>query len=172
MDLKIDGNHSITGPAQASLTLPSTVNAGLVNTSIDNLSIGLDLVWTEWSTYDQLDLGDPTGPGAKDWDDVWSIRLGGEYALGESWKLRGGYIWDQSPVPDTTRSPELPGSDRQMLTAGVGWNWNNVGIDLAYSYLWADKADMGTDITGAVPGLTGEFETTTHIVALSASYTF
>ncbi|MEN7974112.1 MAG: outer membrane protein transport protein, partial [Verrucomicrobiota bacterium] len=83
------------------------------------------------------------------------------------WALRAGYVWDESPVPDTTRSPELPGSDRQMLMFGAGWKGEHVGIDLAYSYLWAEKADMGTDYA-----LPGEFETTTHLVALSASYDF
>lgn len=168
VDLKIDGSNSVTGPAQADLTLPSTVNAGVVNTTFDNLSVGLDLVWTEWSTYDTLDIGDPTGPVSKDWDDVWSVRLGGEYVLGESWALRAGYVWDQSPVPDSTRSPELPGSDRQMLMGGFGWKWNQLTIDAAYSYLWADTAEMGANPLG----LTGEFQTTTHLISLSVSYMF
>jgi long-chain fatty acid transport protein len=155
--------------AEADLTLPSTFNIGLANTSIENLAIGLDLVWSEWSAYDQLAVVTPLGTSKapKNWKDVWSLRLGGEYTLKESWKLRTGYVFDQSPVPDTTRSPELPGSDRQMLMAGLGWKSGGFGLDLAYSYLWAEKAAMGT-----IYPLPGQFETTTHLVALSASYAF
>ena len=124
-------------------------------------------MWTEWSTYDVLAV-ENLPPSVKDWDDVISIRIGGEYALGDSWALRAGYVWDESPVPDETRSPELPGSDRQMLMAGVGWKTGGVGIDAAYSYLWADDAQIGTNPLG----LSGKFETTTHLVSLSVSYTF
>jgi long-chain fatty acid transport protein len=175
--LEITGSSSIpavTLPASADLELPSTVNVGVANRSIGNLKLGLDLVWTEWSTYEELRIETPaaTVTAPKDWDDVISIRIGGEYALGESWALRAGYVWDQSPVPDTTRSPELPGSDRQMLMAGVGWKSGGLGIDLAYSYLWAEDADMGTIITSVAPPLAGTFETVTHLVGLSASYSF
>lgn len=168
--LDITGTLNGTLPASAELELPSTVNLGVANTSINNLSIGLDLVWTEWSTYDELQVVAPPAaiPAApKDWDDVISIRLGGEYALGESWLLRAGYVWDQSPVPAETRSPELPDSDRQMVMAGLGWKWNKLVIDAAYSYLWAENAPMGS-----IYPLPGEFETTTHLVALSVGYTF
>ena len=169
--LEFEGAINAALPAGADLTLPSSVNIGIANTSIDNLSLGLDLVWTEWSTYDQLVVVAPPAPTEvvpKNWDDVWSVRVGGEYALGESWALRAGYVWDESPVPNTTRAPELPGADRQMVMAGIGWKGENLGIDLAYSYLWADKVDMGT----IYAPLVGEFETTTHLLALSVGYEF
>ncbi len=175
VDLKITGALETGGvrlPASAELDLPSSFNIGVANTSIRNLSLGLDLVWTEWSVYDSLDIVAPPAPttsSAKNWDDVISVRLGGEYALGESWALRAGYVWDQSPVPDATRSPELPGSDRQMLMFGFGWTCcGNVTLDAAYSYLWADSTAIGANPLG----LTGEFETTTHLVGLSIGYDF
>ncbi len=176
VDLEFDGEielgppASVTADGEVDISLPAAVNFGVANTSFKNLSLGLDFLWTEWSSYDQITVNTASGTTSvpKLWSDVWSIRVGGEYALGESWALRAGYVWDQSPVPDTTRSPEMPGSDRQMLMAGVGWKWNNVGIDAAYSYLWAEKVGIGTNPLG----LAGEFETTTHLISLSASYTF
>ena len=162
VDLSFEGKFNGSTPATASLTLPSTVNMGIANTSIKNLSLGFDFVWTEWSSYDYLTISGTPSP--KLWNDVWSVRLGGEYALSESWMARAGYVWDKSPVPDATRAPEMPGSDRQMLTAGMGWKGNHIGIDVAYSYLWAEKADANL--------LPGEYETTTHLIALSASYEF
>jgi long-chain fatty acid transport protein len=174
VDLEIDGEINSFLGAEASLTLPSTFNIGVANTSIKNLSVGVDLIWTEWSVYDQLAIRSPVGTSVapKRWDDVWSVRVGGEYALGESWALRAGYVWDESPVPDSTRSPELPGSDRQMVTGGIGWKHNNIGIDLAYAFLWADKARMGTEIASAAPALSGTFDTATHLVSVSGSYAF
>lgn len=173
--LDITGTANGSFPASAELELPSTVNFGVANTTIQNLTLGVDLVWTEWSTYDELSIVTPLGvtTASKDWEDVISVRLGAEYALGEDWKLRAGYIWDESPVPDSSRAPEMPGTDRQMITMGFGWQfWNTMTLDAAYSYLWAKKGDMGTDITAAAPALAGSFETTTHLLAVSLGYTF
>lgn len=175
IDLEIDGDLDGVAPvsisAAADLELPSSVNFGIANTSIKNLSLGLDVIWTEWSTYDELLIVAPPVPipaAPKDWENVWSIRVGGEYALGENWAVRAGYVWDESPVPNSTRSPELPGSDRQMVMAGFGWkSGGGVGVDVAYSYLWAKKADMGT-----IYPLPGEFETVTHLIGISGSYEF
>lgn len=165
----------------ADLELPSSVNIGIANHSFEKLHLGLDAVWTEWSSYDQLvyNFGAgypiPTNPEAtpKKWNDVWSVRLGAEYELSDSWVVRGGYVWDQSPVEDDYRAPELPGSDRQMLTAGFGWKGEHLGIDLAYSYLWGKEVSNGAAVDLATGGATaGRYETETHLVAVSAGYRF
>jgi long-chain fatty acid transport protein len=172
---KFDGN--------ADLTLPSSVNFGIANHSIRKLHLGLDFVWTEWSTYEELvyefGTGYPDTPVTpnpevipKRWDNVWSVRLGAEYEMTEMWALRAGYVRDHSPVDEATRAPELPGSDRQMLMAGVGWKWRHLGIDAAYTYLWAEKVTTGSEVTDLAPRSAGEYETDTHLVSLSASYTF
>ncbi|VGO20634.1 OmpP1/FadL family transporter [Pontiella sulfatireligans] len=169
VDLKLTGeiNHALD--ASAEITLPSSFTAGLANTSIKNLTLELNVVWTEWSVYDELAVKTAAGTQSapKDWDDVWSIRAGGEYALGEQLALRAGYVWDESPVPGTTRAPELPGSNRQMVTGGVGWANGRLGVDAAYAHLWAKTVDMGS-----IYPLEGKFKTATHVVSLSASYAF
>lgn len=187
VDLKLEGDaefSSIPGAEyglDAKVTLPSSVNVGVANNSIEKLHLGFDVVWTEWSTYDQLVHNFASLPSAalpnpevtpKLWKDVWSIRFGGEYELSENWVLRGGYVWDESPVDSNTLAPELPGSDRQMLMTGLGWRKNSFGIDLAYSYLWAEKCSTGAGVVSAVPTTAGDYETVTHLVSISASYEF
>ncbi len=173
-DLGLPPPASVSLDASADLTLPASLNVGLANTSIENLSVGLDFVWTEWSSYDKLEVYTPLGTASvnKSWEDVWSIRLGGEYELTENVALRCGAVWDQSPIPDATVAPEMPDSNRYMATAGIGWTMDNIGIDLAYSYLWAAAVKSGWETVAEDPGTDGEYETTTHIVALSGSYSF
>lgn len=164
----------------ADLALPASFNVGLVNQSIDRLTLGLDVVWTEWSDYDSLVFNFPTNPyegpastADKRWKDVWSVRAGGEYELNENWVLRGGYVWDQSPVDSDTLAPELPGSDRHMVTTGLGWKGEKIGVDLAYSYLWAKECSTGAGVVAATGGATaGDYSTETHLLALSVSYKF
>jgi len=198
VDLNLEGDVTYEGimktDAEADLELPSSVNFGVMNTSIDKLTLGFDLVWTEWSTYDeinpQFDTAVPplvTGTGTpldgtpmggtndrapKRWKNVWSFRAGAEYQLLDNLAVRAGYVWDESPMNGDTRAPELPGSDRQMVMAGLGYKWKEINIDLAYSYLWAKDANTGKEVVSKVPSLAGEYETKTHLVSLSASYVF
>ncbi len=166
-------------PGRAVIELPSSVSLGLANHSFERLQVGFDIIWTEWSSYDHLTYmfgaGYPlTNPevNSKRWEDVWSTRLGGEYQLCRDWVVRAGYVWDKSPVPNSTRAPELPGSDRQMAMAGLGWRKDNVSIDLAYSFLWADKAQTGSEVVSRVPGTAGTYDTTTQLIGLSVGYIF
>lgn len=167
----------------AEVELPSSVNAGVTKSFDERLKLGLDAVWTEWSTYDALvyrfGAGYPATPvtpnpeaNSKRWKDVWSIRAGGEYGLTDEWLLRAGYVWDQSPENDRTRSPELPDSDRQMVTTGLGWSRENLNVDLAYSYLWANDSRTGSEVVAKVPTLKGTYTTVTHIIGISVGYTF
>ncbi len=173
----------------ASIELPSSINLGVVLRPTDRLRLGCDVVWTEWSTYDQLiynfSAGYPStvvAPGvdltpnpevnSKRWDDVWSIRAGGEYALTDAWIVRAGYVWDQSPVNNATRTPELPGADRQMIMAGLGWGGKSLNIDLAYAYLWAADSPTGLEVAARIPALDGRYGTITHVVGLSVGYTY
>ena len=185
--LTIEGDTMFDNPmvgsssVNADLELPASFNMGLANHTFEKLYLGLDVVWTEWSTYDQLvyNFGAgypiPSNPEVtpKYWDDVWSIRLGGEYELSDSWIVRGGFVWDQSPIEENTRAPEMPGSDRQMLMTGLGWKGEHLGLDLAYSYLWGETVANGGSVNLATGGATaGEYDTETHLLAVSASYRF
>lgn len=54
------------------------------------------------------------------------FRLGGEYRI-EAWSLRGGYRFEESPYTNETTIGELQG-----YSAGLGYNFGNVRIDLSY----------------------------------------
>lgn len=189
VDLALRGNARysavfpalINADAETTLRLPATLTVGVSNTSVEKWTFGFDVVWTEWSTYDQLLVDFDRLPFAgvpgqsrerKDWTDVFSFRLGAEYELNEQWVLRGGYIHDQSPMKEETRSPEMPCSDRHMVTVGVGYTRDAWGVDVGYSYLMAKRADVGA--RGVPPALNaeGEYRTTAHLVGASFRYKF
>ena len=181
-DVQFEHIPGTTYPVNATLVLPATATLGLVK-ELDPLTLGLDLVWTEWSTYDALTyyfgsnypvstLTPNPDETPKRWENVWSLRLGGEYALSDSWCLRGGYVWDQSPLIDATRAPELPGADRHMLTLGIGWQTGSIGLDLAYSYLWMENVQTGSEVVAKVPTSSGTYETSGQILGLSARVAF
>lgn len=163
-----NNDNDIEGTA----TMPPTITLGIANRSIDRWTFGLDVIWTGWSTYDELRIErDKAGvnqiiDSEKDWNDVFQYRIGAEYELSEAWRLRCGYVFDESPIEEDTRGMELPGNDRHMLCAGFGYIAENWALDVGYSYLMVDASDAGT-----IPlADQGEF-TNGHVHLLSCSLT-
>ncbi len=142
------------GDIRATVSAPAYLALGVENTSIKNLRLMFDAVWTQWSSYRALDISFEKMPGNKpqggiaknrrDWHDVWSYRFGAEYQLTDNWVLRGGYMFDVSPSNSRYTSPEMPDSDKHLLSLGVGYHTERWGIDLAYAYVFFDDGDLGT----------------------------
>lgn len=171
------------GDADTYVTLPSSLGVGVANNSFKDWTLTFDTVWTEWSTYDDLDVHFDHYPVLRTpktsfknnkWDDVFSFRVGAEYQLNDNWALRGGYMYDISPANDRWRAPEMPDNDRHMFSLGCGYTKDNWGIDLAYAYLFLEDGKLGTEVA-KTPGYTGgrgSFETDVHIVSLAVRYQF
>jgi predicted porin len=60
------------------------------------------------------------------------MRLGGEYKI-KKLSLRGGYRWEGSPYKDGKTIGDLTG-----YSGGLGYNFGNTKLDLAYSYAKRD----------------------------------
>jgi long-chain fatty acid transport protein len=158
------------------LRLPDTVAFGVMNRSIKNLTLELDVMWTKWDTYDSMDiefddmflLKNYTVRNEKDWDNVWAIRVGAEYQINPCWVVRAGYIYDQSPVPNRTRSPELAGSDRNDISVGFGYTTpgKTLSVDAAYLISFFEDAHSYQKY------LKGKYETTGHVVSVALTYRF
>ena len=41
-------------------------------------------------------------------------------------------ILDQTPIPNSTLGPAIPGADWLAVTGGVGYNWRKFTVDLGY----------------------------------------
>lgn len=61
-----------------------------------------------------------------------AIRVGTEYKI-KKLSLRGGYRWEQSPYKDGKTIGDLTG-----YSGGLGYNFGNTKLDLAYSYAKRD----------------------------------
>ena len=92
-----------------------------------------DLVFFQWSTFDQLALTFPTEPALdsvirEDYHDSWQVRAGVERRLEEGWAFRLGYHYDRTPVPAQSVSPILPDNDRHCIA--MGWSWTSASSHL------------------------------------------
>lgn len=162
--------------ASANIELPSVLYVGIAWTW-NALTLEFDAQWTEWSTYEKLEVNLDNGStisNRKDWKDVWAYRFGGQYRLNEWLDLRGGIIYDKTPIPSDTLDVLVPSGDRWLFTVGSGIHHNKWTVDLAYNFL-LDEDRTFNNASGNTPvgRFTGEFtDIRAHIFALNVSYRF
>ena len=172
------------------IPLPPVVSAG-IHWQI-NEAWGVELVYdfTRWSEFERLKANFETalpavGGGApisgftipQNWKDSSTIRFGASYKATQNLTLRGGLAWDQTPIPASTLSPAIPGADYLTVTAGIGYNWGNLGIDLGYMAVFYETRRVTNSVLeagGSAPSLPGrdKYETFQNLVSLHLRYRF
>lgn len=141
----INGTASM-GPgstgASGQVQLPQEGSVGLTFKPMDKLSVEVGVTITGWKSYDSLDVKfeNPAlfGPGSntrKNWQNAVRYQTGVEYEATKACVLRAGYVYDEEPIPLDTADYIVPGNDRHLLSAGVGYRWQSWVLDLSYTYL-------------------------------------
>ena len=157
------------------LRLPDTFSFGLTWRPAEDLSFEAGTVYTTWSTYRSLNihLDDRYGTqySPKNWRDSWAFNVSTEYRVLDWLTLRGGYVYETSPMQDSTCDYMTPSNGRHRITAGVGFNWDNWTLDLAYAYLVIKH--LNYDQSTAAGVLNGySHGGRSHIAAMSLGYKF
>jgi long-chain fatty acid transport protein len=163
-----------TDTVQTSIPLPLIARAGVTWRPKPRTSIGLDVNYQRWSTFQSLVVdfqNEPElfqSPGAKlydvtvenDWRDTWTVRLGAE-ARPLPWPLtmRAGALYDQSPIDDRHFGLLTPDSDKIGVSGGLAWELHGpgghpLGLDLSYMHVFMHERDIEPGANGA-PGSDG-----------------
>jgi long-chain fatty acid transport protein len=159
------------------ITYPTTIGAGYGIELTDNIRVEANIEWIEWSVNDSqdADLGVNNivfgGPLSipQDWDDTITVGVGGDWQFHENWMVRAGYIYLESPIPDSTISPTLPDADRHALSLGLGYTMGAHAIDVAYTYSIYDDREAGFLENQAYPGT---YDIDSDLFGLTYSYSF
>ncbi|MBR1837653.1 MAG: TonB-dependent receptor [Kiritimatiellae bacterium] len=121
---------------------PDKFMAALAWDATERLTLSAGFTFTTWHLYDDLlvKLERDMVPGVdelasvKEWHDAWRLSAGADYALSEEWTLRAGYTWDQSPINGRYADYLVPGDDRHILAAGLGWTRGDWTVEGSYFY--------------------------------------
>jgi long-chain fatty acid transport protein len=107
-----------------------------------------DLTWTDWSQFDRLVVSFenpaqlPLTQTAA-YEDSWRLAGGLVYRPNATWTLRGGALYEASPVPDTTRTPRLPEVNNTGVSAGASYRFSGRwDLDIGWSHLIPHDADI------------------------------
>ncbi|MBN8229810.1 outer membrane protein transport protein [Corallococcus macrosporus] len=154
--------------ASADVTLPSTVTAGLAYRPLNNLMLAFDASWVDWSSFAELAIRfeNPAidNPLPKRWRAKWKYALGAEYGVTEALQVRAGFVYDPSPSPNSTLTPDLPDANRIKVTAGVGYQFRPFRADLGYQFVaLADKVSTA-------PGIPATYSGSAHVFGLTLGF--
>jgi len=138
-----------------------------------------DVAWTGWSTVQELrvmrDSGTTVSVTPERWRDVLRYALGASYELNPRLTLSAGTAYDNTPVPDATRTPRLPDSDRIWVTTGAHWQpTDSLLVDFGYAHLFSKTVPLNQNAgsTAASGMLVGEQESDIDIVSAQLIYRF
>jgi long-chain fatty acid transport protein len=169
--------------ARAKLTTPETVTVGLSQRIGERWTVLAGLEWTNWSRFRDLiidfDNGRPPSVTEQRWRDSVFVNIGGEYRWDERLTLRAGFAFDQSPVPDSTRTPRIPDSNRYWLSVGASYAiLPGTVLSVGYTHIFAPAArvgltDPGPDNTNLFRGnLDANYSASVDIVAAQLRFAF
>jgi long-chain fatty acid transport protein len=172
----MDESGNVTQPAgerhdriRTEIPLPLVARVGVAARLHPQAQVAFDVNWQRWSTFSAMTIDFenehellPT-PGAElydvtvanHWRDTFSLRLGAEVVPrpGSPWRLRGGVLYDQSPIDDAYFDLVAPDSGKVGVGGGLGRTFvvggRLVDLDLAYQHLFLGDRDVSPETGSA-----------------------
>ncbi len=157
------------------IRFPASITVGYGIDITDRLTLGADLLWADNSSHNDVPIrigkNQPllgTGTGlTTEWEDAFTVGVGGEYRLGDHWRLRAGYMYSEESQSDKYYTPSVASNDRHLMSAGIGYHTEHHHFDIGYCYSYFPDRTVKGALT---PGFDGEYQIRWHVI--SASYTF
>lgn len=158
-----------THDATATISTPAWLMATAAWDVNDLLSLYATFRWTDWSSFDTLDIessGIPTG-GVKTvenhWQDTYLVSVGADLRFTNWWTFRAGVGYETSAVDDPKyRTSIIPDADRLWLALGSSFKaTKNMQIDVSAAWLHGigERNLWSTDGSdGKNPQEVGKFE--------------
>ena len=101
------------------------------------------------------------------------FTAGGVYQWSDTWTLRGGAGYDESPVTDPFRDTGVPDGNRVMVGLGAGYKFSSgMMLDLGYAHYFATepaKIDSSVNAIDPISGVALHGEYHNHIDYLAVS---
>ena len=179
-----DGEYSVPGmdyDAEARVEFPSVVVLGYAYRPSDKWVVEADVDWTDWDQVGdiEVDFDVPVVPDARqvqDLRDTLAWKLGVQYACSKTFRVRGGYIYNQNATPEAAFRPSLPDTDIHFLTGGFGWDVGDVTIDGALQLVFYETRTVDNNVDGneltSSSSVDGTYRTWAPCLSLAATYRF
>ena len=169
------GGQRLRTGFESEIQFPTIVAVGYGLQVCDTVRLEVDAEWIQFSTFDELPLrveapppGLPTS-APEDWEDTFTIGIGGDWRMAPSWRLRASYQYYQSPVPDSTLSPAVVDANQNVITVGLAYHSRRHSFEVAYSPVLYDKRHIRNSYN---PAFNGDYEVTLHLISVAYRFSF
>ena len=108
--------------------------------------------------------------------------LGVSYKYNDSWLLRTGVAYDETPIPNEKyRTARIPGEDRTWLALGANYRYDSrLSFDFGYAHLFVDdpkinSSDAYDPTTGQTTGfhkVKGNYDASVDIFSAQVNWRF
>lgn len=166
-----------TTPATTTLLMPHELSiAGAFELS-RRWTVVADFTWTDWSQFEELtvsfdNLAQLPLSQRADFRDTKRVAMGVVYDAHPRWVVRAGGLYEQTPVPDATRTPRLPEVNNAGITFGGTFHLTpKVDLDFSWSHLIPHDAPIAL-VDPAAGALNGSVRWRTDSVAIGTSFSF
>jgi len=163
------------GAVTADLTTPSVTSLDVRYDFTDRFAMMATWAETEWSSLREvrINFANPDADSVEpfDWRDTEFVSLGGEFKLNDSFTLRAGLAYDETPTHIETRTPRLPDDDRTWYSIGGTWNASEA-LEVNFGYTRIEPDSPRVDITANGSHLVGPFDGHADLYGVSAQYKF
>jgi len=169
-----------TRSASAKLITPGNVSLGIAH-EIGPVTLLGGLTWTQWSRFHDLYATYAGGSSLtqEHWRDTYTVSAGADWRINESFTVRGGVAWDQTPVTDQYRTPLIPDGNRFWTSVGATWNATaSTALSVAYTHIFVSSPSLAlTDLGSGTPNylrgnLSASYTGQVNIVAAQAKFAF
>jgi long-chain fatty acid transport protein len=169
-------NTFVSTIASTELTMPSSWTLSVSQQLNDQWTVMADYSRTQWEKFGSVvldfasNLPDETLHFGYRNTSFYSV--GTEYRANDSWTLRGGVAYDQTPVTDAVRDVRVPDVSRKWLSLGATWQASKLlTYSVGYTHLFIKDTSVSlTSSSGST--LQGSYKLRSDIVAVSAQYSF
>jgi len=161
---------------------PATAALGAAWDAAPGLTLQAEAARTFWSHFQEIRIAFDTGQAdsvtQEKWQDSWFFSLGLTWHPTQAWTLRTGAALDQTPTPDTYRTPRIPDAQRAWASLGAGYAFSRAfSVDLGYSHLFVKDSSLDLKAAPGSPdffrgNLAGTFHNKVDILALQGRLKF
>lgn len=163
---------------KATLPLVEEYTIGATYKVTPKWQVSADFNYTGWANYNALTLdfenallnptaADPTiVRNIKNFKNTRTWRFGTQYQFNSLIAGRLGYYYDESPYTDEYFIPETPSFNNNVLTGGIGLNFNKVKVDVSGAYAFMQSREA----KNALIGFYGQAKAKAYYFGLGLSY--
>jgi long-chain fatty acid transport protein len=160
-------------PLTTSIEFPAVASFGFAKT-FDAWTFEADVNWYQWKTFDALQLEFETEPRLNEtieeqYSNSFQYRFGLERVLSDTWAVRGGYFFDETPAPPASISPLLPDANRNGYCLGGSYVSGQLRLDAAAWYVRAAERSTGGQNRDHYDG---SYKSRALTLGVSLGYTF